>query len=82
MMKTKIRKWGNSLAVRIPKPLAERAGIHDGSPARLRVDDEGRLVVDPRKPADYALDALLEDVTEGNLHDEVSDGGSLGREAW
>lgn len=81
-METKIRTWGNSLAVRIPKPLAEQVGVHDGTPARLRVDEQGRLVVDPKKPSEYSLKKLLGAVTEENLHEEVKGGGSIGREAW
>ena len=36
-MKTKIQKWGNSLAVRLPKAFAEQAGIENGSDVQISI---------------------------------------------
>ncbi|MBN1656995.1 MAG: AbrB/MazE/SpoVT family DNA-binding domain-containing protein [Anaerolineae bacterium] len=80
-MDTVIKKWGNSLALRIPKPLADEVGLEEDSAVNL-VLEEGKLVIVPAMAPRYALDALLADVTAENLHDEVDTGAAVGGEAW
>ena len=80
-MLVRISKWGNSLALRIPAPFAEETGIASGTEVDLALED-GRLVITPRRAVSYALDALLEGVTEENLHDEIATGEPQGREVW
>lgn len=80
-MTSRVQKWGNSLALRIPKPLAADAGLKDNSPVELSLC-EGRLVITPvAKPA-VSLDDLLAKVTKKNLHREVDTGPARGREVW
>lgn len=78
-MKVKIQKWGNSLAVRIPKSFALQTEIEQDSVVDLSIL-EGSIIVKPesRKPK-YTLDELLEGVTEANLHGEL-EFGSVGKE--
>lgn len=73
-----VQKWGNSLGIRIPKSLALKVGIEEGSSVDLDVEG-GHLVIKP-KPA--TLDEMLSQVTPENLHKEVSTGEQQGREAW
>ena len=80
-MQTKIQRWGNSLALRIPKPLAEQVGLSRGGLVDLRVE-EGALTLRPVAPAEYDLDALLDLITDENRHDEIDTGGSVGDEVW
>ncbi len=80
-MQTKLQKWGNSLAVRIPKAFAREAHVADGTPVDLSVDD-GKIIIDPHIEPEYRLDDLLEGVTSQNLHAEVDTGEAVGREAW
>jgi antitoxin MazE len=80
-MPTKIQKWGNSLGVRIPKPLAEQLGLAEGSQVDLRVRG-GELVVRLKKPREYSLPELLSRVTHENLHRETDTGPAVGREEW
>jgi len=80
-MQTKIQKWGNSLAVRIPKPFAEEAQLKSGASVDLSVDD-GRIIIDPHTAQEYRLEDLLNGVTKQNLHAEVDTGGVVGREVW
>lgn len=80
-MRTRIQKWGNSLAIRIPKPFAEEAGVRQGAEVELAVS-RGRLVVAPLGQGRYDLRDLLAAVTASNLHEEVDFGGRIGREAW
>ncbi|MEN6578645.1 MAG: AbrB/MazE/SpoVT family DNA-binding domain-containing protein [Phycisphaerales bacterium] len=80
-MTTRVQKWGNSLALRIPKPLAIEAGLKDDSPVELSLQ-EGRLVITPAVKPSVSLDDLLARVTKKNLHGEVDTGPVLGREVW
>lgn len=82
-MKTHIQKWGNSLAVRIPKSFAEDIGLHTQSEVELSIV-EGQLVIAPiEEPnAEYQLEDLLALVNDGNLHGEADFGAAIGDEAW
>ncbi len=76
-MKTRIQKWGNSLAVRIPKSFAEELGFEDSSPAEISLED-GAIVIKPDRDRTWDLDALLAGVTSENVHSawkEEDDGG-------
>ena len=78
-LKVKIRKWGHSLGLRIPKPLAESVGLREGTEAELRVVN-GTLVLRPVRR--YRLAELLEGLEETNRHPEVDWGEPKGREAF
>ena len=80
-MQTKIKKWGNSLALRIPKVLALDARIKEGSQVDLFVSD-GELIAKPTGKADYDLGKLVGKITPGNIHDEIKTGEPVGREVW
>jgi antitoxin MazE len=80
-MHTRIQKWGNSLGLRIPKSLAEEAGVEAGSEVDLSLED-GQLVVTPTRQRKYRLRDLLRKVTSENVHDEIDTGGPVGREGW
>jgi antitoxin MazE len=80
-MKTRVQRWGNSLAVRIPKSFAEEVGLEHDSPVDLRLS-QGRLVLEPASPPAPSLDELLRRVRKNNLHTEVDTGPAQGREAW
>ncbi len=80
-MKTRVRRWGNSLAVRIPKSFAEEVGLEHDSPVDLRLSG-GKLVLEPSSPPSPRLDELLRRVRKSNLHGEVDTGPAQGREAW
>jgi antitoxin MazE len=78
---TKIQRWGNSLAVRIPKRYSEEVGLTDGSPVNLTLVKEGLLIA-PVTERVYTLDELLAGVTQSNIHAEVDTGPPQGSEAW
>lgn len=80
-MKTRVQKWGNSLALRIPKSFAEEAGLHAASAVELTLV-EGRLVVQPIAPQPPTLEDLLRGITDENLPGEWDTGPPIGREAW
>lgn len=77
-MSATIQKWGNSLAIRIPKATADQANLIEGTPIEI-VAEGGRIVLSPiRRP--YRLEEMLAAVTDKNRHDEVDLGPPVGRE--
>jgi len=80
-MHVRVQKWGNSLAVRIPKPLAEDAEVKEGTVLNLAVS-EGKVVATPVEKTKPSVKQLLAKVTRKNLHSEVDFGPAIGREIW
>lgn len=80
-METRVQRWGNSLALRIPKPLADEVGLKDNSPVQLSLQDR-HLVIVPLLQPTLSLETLLAQVSEDNRHDEVLTGPAVGGEAW
>ena len=80
-MRIRVQKWGNSLAVRIPKAFARETALDQGAEVELELEN-GRLVITPMAEEEYDLASLLEQVTPENLHEEVETGETEGREAW
>ncbi len=80
-MHVRVLKWGNSLAVRIPKPLAEDAEVMEGTVLNLAVAD-GKVVATPVQKKKSSLRQLLAKVNRKNLYAEVDSGRSVGREVW
>lgn len=66
-MKTRVQKWGNSLAVRIPKSFAEGLRFEANSPAEMGLED-GAIIIKPDRESTWDLDALLAAVTDDNVH--------------
>lgn len=80
-MRVQVQKWGNSLALRIPKPFAEDAKVQEGTVVDLSVS-EGKLVAVPTGRSKVTLKKLLAKITKRNLHGEVDTGPPVGRESW
>jgi antitoxin MazE len=80
-MHVHVRKWGNSLALRIPKALAAGARIEDGSVVEIELNGE-TLSVTAVPSEEYTLAGLLAGVRPENVHGEVRTGRSVGREVW
>jgi len=81
-MKARVQKWGNSLALRIPKSFAAEVGIVQDALVDLSLS-EGKLVVEPVAiPGGPVLDELLAAITPENLHGEVDMGPPDGKEVW
>ena len=80
-MLTKVQKWGNSLAIRIPNGFAKEMAIFQDSPIEI-IFREGELVVRPVMKPTYMLEELLADITPENLHGEWNTGEAVGNEVW
>ena len=80
-MTTKVQKWGNSLAVRIPKSAAGETNIRNGSKVNLVVVD-GKLLISPTDKKRYRLKELVSGVTNKNKQQETDFGAAVGNEVW
>ena len=80
-MRIRIHKWGNSLALRIPKAFALEVGLQKEALVEISMAD-GKLVIAPIANPTLTLEQLLTRVTEENLHHEVDSGFAIGNEAW
>lgn len=78
-MQTTIQKWGNSLAIRIPKSFASETKINNGTKVDLLIKNN-QLIISPIKKEKYSLDAFLSEITDSNIHNEVDFGESMGEE--
>jgi antitoxin MazE len=78
-MVARVQKWGNSLAVRIPRSYARDARLTSGSAVDISVRD-GKIVLAPARRGRFRLDVLLKAVTKSNRHREIDTGRPMGRE--
>lgn len=78
-MKTQMVKWGNSLAVRIPKAVVEEARLKEGDALEIEAAAEGR--VELRRPTKIpTLAQLVSQITPENRFAEIRIGGEVGKE--
>jgi len=80
-MRTRIQKWGNSLALRIPKSFATEVGLQRETSVEVALAD-GKLVITPLAKPKPTLKQLLAKITEANLHHEIDTGPVAGKETW
>ena len=80
-MEIRVKKWGNSLTLRIPKLLADEVGLEDDSQVEISIVDK-KLVIVPVVESEFSLEYLLSQVTKDNLHNEVDTGIAVGGEVW
>jgi antitoxin MazE len=80
-MKARIQKWGNSLALRIPKPFAEESNLREDSAVEISVRS-GKLVVVAIEEPQLSLEELVAQITPENRHAEIDTGTSVGNEVW
>jgi len=80
-LKTRIQRWGNSLALRIPKSFASEVGIKKETSIELMVSD-GKLVITPLVEPGFTLKGLLAKINKNNLHREIDTGKAVGNETW
>ena len=80
-MEARIKKWGNSLAIRIPRSLADQIDFRPDLPVSLTINGND-LTITPIREERETLERLLDQITEDNRHDEVDFGPPVGEEIW
>lgn len=78
-MRVTVKKWGNSASIRIPAPVLRAAKVDIDDPVDVR-EENGRIVVEPLRPASYDLAELVAKITPDNLHEEIDFGSPVGKE--
>jgi antitoxin MazE len=78
-MEAIIKKWGNSLGIRIPSLMAKDLSLKDGSHVEIQ-DEEDRIVIIPKRKED--LKTLLGKINNANIHKEIGTGRPVGNEIW
>jgi antitoxin MazE len=77
-MQVQVSRWGNSLGLRIPKDIAARVGLREGT--RVEIEAEGeRIVISPARRR-YTLAELLEGMTPEAMREAFDWGPDRGRE--
>lgn len=79
-MLTTINRWGNSLAIRIPKAFAEQAELEENTRVEIAVEDD-RITIQPVRKT-WTLRELVAGMTDTNQHHETDWGEVRGREVW
>lgn len=79
---TAVKKWGNSLAVRIPAQLAKKLNLTENTPVDCAVVDGSLVISRVDQQGTYSLDQLLNRVTKENIHGETYTGSVVGQEIW
>ena len=79
-MKSVIRKWGNSPALRLPVAVIREADFCLEQQVYI-VATPGRIVIEPCESVEYDLDRLLSGITRKNSHGQVNFGAPVGKEA-
>ena len=75
----KVQKWGNSLALRIPKSMSEDLKLGENATVNLTLEN-GFLVVSPDRQKRYQLADMLDRITPDNIHTELDWGSEIGKE--
>jgi antitoxin MazE len=77
-MQVQVTKWGNSLGIRVPKELATRVGLSEGSRVEVTADGD-RIIISAERPV-YTLDELLVGMTPDAMHEAFEWGPDVGDE--
>ena len=77
-MRTKLTKWGNSLAVRIPKLFAVQLGVDKGNDVEVNMKDNVIVISSPGP----SLETMLSQIKPENIHKETDTGDVTGSEIW
>ncbi len=80
-MEVLLKKWGNSAAVRIPAAIVAAAHLTLDQPVDVR-EEQGRIVIEPKRGRVFALADLVGRISRANLHDSIDTGAAVGRETW
>lgn len=77
-MQIAIKKWGNSLGIRIPQNILNSLHLKENQNLNIEIDNGNILI----KPITRELENLLAQIKPKNLHNEVCFGFGQGEEIW
>ncbi|HHW7569641.1 TPA: AbrB/MazE/SpoVT family DNA-binding domain-containing protein [Mannheimia haemolytica] len=77
-MQLAIKKWGNSVGVRIPSSILTSLQLQAENLVDIR-EENGKIIIEPIRQ-EYSLEQLLSSITAENLHQEIKTGEPIGKE--
>jgi antitoxin MazE len=78
-METVVKKWGNSLGIKITNFIARELSLKDGS--FVDINDRGKeIIIRPIQKS--KLSDILNKINEQNIHKEIDTGKPVGKEIW
>jgi antitoxin MazE len=77
-MVTSVKKWGNSLGIRLPKSIADEVFLNEGSNLKISVI-KGKIEL-TKIDSELELDDLLAEINAQNQHSEIDSGVIVGNE--
>ncbi len=78
-----VKKWGNSLAIRLPKEVVDKLGVVDGMNIQIEIHDlKKEVTIRPQRKVIPPLDELVKQITPENLHPLFDWGKPRGNEFW
>lgn len=80
-MKSVVKKWGNSAAIRIPVALLQATSLKLDDTVDVR-EEGGRIVIEPEAETTYDLQELVGKITSKNRHEPVDSSDPVGNEVW
>ena len=81
-MTIQVRKWGNALAVRLPKAVVKRFQLSDGSSVKVLSGSIGIVIRPEKRIAVPSLRELMRLITSTNRPALVDWDKRRGREVW
>jgi len=78
-METVVKKWGNSLGIRIPNLIARELSLKNGSIVEIK-DNGNEIIIKPTQKS--KLSEMLSQINEQNIHKEIETTGPVGKEIW
>jgi len=80
-MLLKVQKWGNSVALRIPKSFASEINVQSGTLVDLSLKNK-KLIISPLFNEEFNLKSMLSQINKNNIHKEIKTGKPAGKELW
>jgi antitoxin MazE len=80
-VKSAVKKWGNSAAVRIPASVMQATRLDLDEAVDVR-EEAGRIVIEPVRKKTYELGKLLKGINSKNQHEAIDFGPAMGKEVW
>ncbi len=79
VMRTRVKKWGNSLAIRLPEEMAKELDLHDNSAIEIKSTGQ-EIRVKPSRKSRLTLEDLVNQITPENRYEEIDWGPDVGKE--
>lgn len=80
VIRSRIKKWGNSLGIRLPKAVVAQLHLADNSEVEMRIK-ENRIIITSAAP-EYTLKGLVDKVSRKNIHEVAATGSPAGQDIW